>query len=242
MLHKLLLLVVLFTSSMTTAFSQTQTDGDKNSFNKNNFIIYTGYTTGFLKNLSFAPVKRYDYNAINYQIKYTRLTKKNKLVELQFDGLHAALKTNVIPEPDPPYLKYVFNLSSLREIYTNKKLGIHLGLQSQSNFSSFYDGKQYDFQQKLGLAGHINYRINSKHTIASKIVIPFVLWRTSTFEEEFYSLNKYQSVLWSTEYKYSLSSHFNLQIQYNFNYDRLQISEAFRELQYQINLGINFTF
>jgi len=66
--------------------------------------------------------------------------------------------------------------------------------------------------------------------------------RVSDFDTNVYSLNRYQSVLWSTEYKYKLSNHFDMKVNYNFNYDRLQISNAYRELQHQINLSINYKF
>ncbi|KAG1658333.1 putative metalloprotease [Nymphon striatum] len=49
---------------------------------------------------------------------------------------------------------------------------------------------------------------------------------------------KYQSLLWTMEYKYLLTKNFDLKVNYNFNYDRLQISNAYRELQHQLNLGV----
>ena len=68
------------------------------------------------------------------------------------------------------------------------------------------------------------------------------MWRTATFEENAYSLGRYQSILWNTTYKYELSKHFDVKATYNFNYDRLQISSAYRELQHQLNVGINYKF
>ena len=111
-----------------------------------------------------------------------------------------------------------------------------------SNVSSFNEWKQYDFQQKLGIAGRFTYQIDEKQSLSSKLTIPLVMWRTSTFEENFYSLNSFQNVLWNTEYKYTLSNHFDAKVDYNFNYARLQISNAYRELQHQISLGINYKF
>lgn len=209
---------------------------------KNGLQFSTGYTIGYLKNLSFAPVSRYDYSALNYQLEYSRTTKREKLFEVDLSYLDSELETNIIPEPNPQYSKLVLNFSLLKEIYKNEKLNIHLGLQTQTNISSFYSWKQYDFQQKFGIAGRINYRLNSKNSIVSKISIPFILGRISTFEEGFYSLSKYQGFIWTTKYNYILSKHFDLIAHYNFNYDRLQISNAFRELQHQINLGINYKF
>ncbi len=226
-----------FTFSITTVFSQVENEPKKNTLE-----FSTGFTFGYLKNLAFAPVRRYDYNAINYQFRYTRMTKREKLFEVQLDYLNSELETNIIPEPNPQYSKIILNISSLKQVYKNDKVKVHVGLQTQTNVSSYFDWKQYDFQQKLGVAGRFVYQINNKQSLSSKITIPFILWRTSTFEENFYSISKYQSVLWTTEYKYNLSNHFDLKVSYNLNYDKLQIFNAYRELQHQINLGINFKF
>ncbi|OEK07943.1 hypothetical protein A8C32_15880 [Flavivirga aquatica] len=231
------ILSLVFLLSISNVFAQSDSISKKNSLE-----FSTGYTNGYLKNLSFAPVARYDYRGLNYQFKYNRITKRDKLFEVQLDYLNSELETNIIPEPNPQYSKIVLNISSLKQVYKNEKLKIHLGLQTQSNVSSFYDWKQYDFQQKLGIAGRSTYQIDDKQSLSSKLTIPFVMWRTSTFEESFYSLGKYQSVLWSTDYRYKLSNNFDVKVGYNFNYDRLQISNAFRELQHQINLGINYKF
>ena len=232
-----IILSLIFLLSITYTLAQEDSIPKKNSLE-----FSTGYTNGYLKNLSFAPVARYDYSGLNYQLKYNRTTKRDKLFVVQLNYISTELETNIIPEPNPQYSKIVLNVSSLKEIYKNQKLKIHLGLQTQSNVSSFNDWKQYDFQQKLGIAGRFTYQIDNKQSLSSKLTIPLVMWRTSTFEENFYFIEKYQSVLWNSEYKYSLSEKLNIKANYSFNYDRLQISNAFRELQHQINLGINYKF
>ena len=232
-----IILSLIFLLSITYTLAQEDSIPKKNSLE-----FSTGYTNGYLKNLSFAPVARYDYSGLNYQLKYNRTTKRDKLFVVQLNYISTELETNIIPEPNPQYSKIVLNVSSLKEIYKNQKLKIHLGLQTQSNVSSFNDWKQYDFQQKLGIAGRFTYQIHNKQSLSSKLTIPLVMLRTSTFDESFYSVGKYQSILWSTDYNYILSNRFDLKASYNFNYDRLQISNAFRELQHQINLGINYKF
>jgi hypothetical protein len=228
---------LIFLVSISNVFAQADSLPKKNSLE-----FSTGYTNGYLKNLSFAPVSSYDYSTLNYQLKYSRTTRREKLFEVQLDYLNTELETNIIPESNPEYSKIVLNFSSLKQVYNNEKLKIHLGVQTQTNVSSFYDWKQYDFQQKLGIAGRFTLQIDDKQSLSSKLTIPLVMWRTSTFEENFYSIEKYQSVFWTTEYKYALSKNLDIEASYNFNYDRLQISDAFRELQHQINFGINYKF
>jgi len=232
-----IILSLIFLLSISNVFAQADSIPKKNSLE-----FSTGYTNGYLKNLSFAPVARYDYSGLNYQLKYNRTTKRDKLFEVQLDYLNTELETNIIPEPNPQYSKIVLNISSLKQLYNKERLKIQLGLQTQTNVSSFYDWKQYDFQQKLGIAGRFTFQIDDKQSLSSKLTIPLVMWRTSTFEENFYSIGKYKSILWTTEYKYALSKNLDVEANYSFNYDRLQISNAFRELQHQINLGINYKF
>jgi hypothetical protein len=213
-----------------------------NAKNKNQLEFSTGYNAGFLKNLSFAPVSRYTYNGLNYQLKYTRTRKKENLFEIQLDYLNTKLKSDVIPVLGADYSKTGMNFSYLKQVYTKNKFAIHVGLQSQTTIASYNHWKAYDIQQKLGLAGRFTYQIDEKNSLSSKLTLPFIMWRTSTFEENFYAIDKYQSMLWSTAYTYKLSNHFDVKANYNFNYDRLQIPNTYRELQHQVNLGITFKF
>ena len=233
---KLLFLIAISTLFYNTIFGQTETNTKKN-----NLEFSTGYNSGSLKNLVFAPVSRYDYNGLNHQLKYTRTSKEN-LFEIQLDYLNTELKSDVIPVLNADYSKIGMNFSYLKRVYNKNRFAIYVGLQSQTTISSYNNWKAYDFQQKLGIAGRFTFQIDEKQSLSSKLTIPFLMWRTSTFEENFYSLKSYQSLLWSTEYKYKLSNHFDMKVNYNFNYDRLQISNAYRELQYQVNIGINYKF
>ena len=234
---KLHLTILIFTFSFTIGFTQTET-----KVKKNNLEFSTGYNSGSLKNLTFAPISRYDYNGLNHQLKYVRTGKKDNLFEVQLDYLSSELKSDLIPALNADYSKIVLNFSYLKRVYAKNKFVIHVGLQSQTNVSSYIQLKRYDFQQKLGIASRFTLKVDEKQSLSSKLTIPFVMWRTSSFEENLYSLNRFQSVLWNTQYKYILSNHFDVKINYNFNYDRLQIFNAYRELQHQVNVGINFKF
>jgi len=234
---KLPVLISIFVLSSSTAFAQTQNNSKQNSLE-----FSSGYTFGALKNLSFAPVVRYDYSTLNYQLKYVRTTHKNKLFEVQLGYLDSELQSEVIPVLDAAYSKMLLNFSYVRPVYTKNKLTIHVGLQSQTNVSGYNQWDAYDAQQKFGLAGRLMFKIDPKQSLSAKLTVPFFMWRVSTFEEELYSLGKYQSLMWNIEYKYRLSKHFDIKAGYYFSYDRLQISNAFRELQQQLNLGINLKF
>jgi hypothetical protein len=234
---KLLFLIAISTLFHNTIFGQTETNTKKN-----NLEFSTGYNSGSLKNLVFAPVSRYDYNGLVSLLKYVRTSKKQNLFEVQLDYLNSELTSDVIPVLNADYSKIALNFSYLKRVYNKNKLAIHVGLQTQTNVSSYIQWKAFDFQQKLGIAGRFTFQVDEKQSLSSKLTLPFLMWRTSTFEENFYLLNSYQSVLWSTEYTYKLSNHFDIKVNYNFNYDRLQISNAYRELQHQINLGINYKF
>lgn len=223
-----------------------------NTKKKNQLEFSTGYNSGFLKNLAFAPVSSYHYNGLNHQLKYTHVSKKENLFEIQLNYLNSELKSDLIPVLNADYSKIVLNFSYLKQVYYKNKFTIHVGLQAQINGSSYlqsglsglfnFQQGAYDFQQKLGIASRFTFQVNEKHSLSSKLTIPLYMLRVSTFEESFYSLNKYQSILWSTEYKYKLSNHFDVKANYTFNYDKLQVFNTYRELQYQINLGLNYKF
>ena len=235
---KLIFLISIFSLAYTTGFSQTET-----STKKNNLGFSTGYTIGALKNLALAPLAYYDYNGLNHQLRYRRSSEKGSLFEIQLDYINSELKSDLIPVLNiTDYFKTAFNFSYLKQVYNNNTIAVQVGLQSQSNVSYFFKRELYDFQQKLGVAGRFTFKIDEKHWLSSKLTLPFVMWRTSTFGESFYSVGDYQGILWSTKYIYKLSNHFDVKASYNFNYDRLQVFNTYRELQHQINLGINFKF
>ena len=235
---KLLFVISVFALSYATVSAQIKTNTKK----KNELEFSTGYNFGSLKNLTFAPVSRYDYNGLNHELKYVHTSTKENLFEIQLAYLKSEFKSDLIPILNADYSKIVLNFSYLKQVYTKNKFAIHIGLQSQTNVSSYIQWQAFDFQQKLGIAGRFTFQVDQKQALSSKLTIPFILWRTSTFEENFYSLDSFQSVLWNTEYKYTLSNHFDVKATYNFNYDRLQVSNAYRELQRQVSLGINYKF
>ena len=231
-----ILISILF---LNTVVGQTQNDAKKNTLE-----FSTGYNYGALKNLEFAPVSRYDYNGLVYKLNYERVTKRNRLFEVQLDHLQSELKTDVIPVLNSDYAKIGLSFSSLRPVYTKNKFSVHLGVRSYTDLSLYSESNNYRSvaEQTFGAAGRFSYRINEKQALCSQLTIPVVLVRITSSSDGIYSLNRYQSVLWNIGYKYSLSDDFDMGFSYGFNYDRLQIPNAFREVQYQFNLGFNYKF
>ena len=119
-----------------------------------------------------------------------------------------------------------------------------MGLQSNSNVS-VYDTDHKEnaiIDQSFGIASQFSYQINQKHSLYSKLAIPVVLFRLTDSNADIFTLKRNQSVFWELGYKYSLSKQFDLKANYEFNYNRLQIPNAFREVQYQFNLGVQYKF
>lgn len=236
---------LLFTTAIfSVAAVQSQTTPKKNQLE-----FSVGNNFGYLKNLEFAPVAVYEYEGLVYKLNYTRTSKNQNLFEVKLDYLSAELKIDVLSNLNNDYSKVGIGFSYLKRIYNNDRLSVHLGLQSQTNTSiynnenrNFNQGDYYTLHQEFGAAGRLNYQINDKQYLSSKITLPLILLRLTNAEGQFYTLNKYQSVFWDLEYGYKLSNHFDLKAVYNFNYSRLQVPSAYRELQDQLNLGINYKF
>ncbi len=233
------ILFLLFIFSVSTVFSQ-----EDMSQKKNTLEFSSGYTFGSLKNLELAPVARYDYSGIIYNLSYRRRSKKQNIFEVSLDFLDkTSLETERLPIFNTEILKGGINVSYLKQLYTKHALTIHLGLQSQSVISAFSRNNNYfDLHQKFSIASRFVYQLSEKHYLSSQISIPFVLGRVTTNRANLYSFNRYQSILWNLKYDYHLSDNFALKTSYEFNYNRLQIPIAYREVQHQLNLGIIYKF
>lgn len=236
---------LLFTTAILSAVSvQSQTT------QKNNQLEFSiGNNFGYLKNLEFAPVVRYDYEGPVYKLDYTRTSKKQNLFEVKVDYLKAELKTDVLSNLNNDYFKVGIGFSYLKQLYNKNGLAVHLGLQSQTNTSIYSNenlyynnGDYFTLHQEFGIAGRFSYQLDQKQYLSSKLTLPLALLRVTSADGKFYSLGDYQSALWEFNYGYKLSNHFDIKATYNFNYARLQVPAAYRELQHQLNLGINYKF
>lgn len=237
---KLLLTFLISVFFYTIGFAQTQPSTETND----KLEFSTGYSSGALKNLEFAPVSRYDYDGLIYKLGYERTSKNHNLFNVRLDYLTSTLESDRIPVLNSDYTKIGLSFSYLKQIYSKNKLSIHLGLQSYSNLSLYTEGANpYSiFNQSFGIASQFSYQLNDKHALYSKLSIPIVLLRITDSSSDIFSLNRNQSVFWETGYKYSLSNHFDIKASYEFKYDRIQIPGAFREIQYQFNLGVQYKF
>ncbi|WP_157955991.1 hypothetical protein [Flavobacterium kingsejongi] len=237
---------LMFTTAILSAVSvQSQT------IQKNNQLEFSvGNDFGFLKNLEFAPVAMYEYEGLIYKLGYTRTSKKQNLFEVKLDYLKAELKTDLLSNLNTDYSKIGVGFSYLKQVYSKNEFAVHLGLQSQTTTSTYLNGdyspahneNYFTFYQEFGIKARFSYQLDEKQYLASKLTLPVVLLRANNAEGKFYTLDNYQTIVWDLEYGYKLSDHFDVKATYNFNYARLQVPSAYRELQHQINLGINYKF
>lgn len=229
---------LLFSAAILSAVSvQSQTTQKKNQLE-----FSVGNNWGYLKNLEFAPVAMYEYQGLVYKLNYTHSSKNDNLFEVNFDYLSSDLKTDKLSNLNTDYYKGGMHFSYLKRVYDRNRFSIHAGLQSRTSLAAYHDGDYITFHQEFGIAGRFSYQINDKQYLSSKLTLPFMLLRVTNAEGKFYTLDNYQSVFWDLEYGYKLSNHFDVKATYNFNYSRLQIPSAYRELQHQLNLGINYKF
>lgn len=234
---------ILFTTAILSAVAvQSQT-----SQKKNQLEFSVGNNFGYLKNLEFAPIVMYEYQGPVYKLNYTRTSNNKNLFEVEVDYLKAELKSGLLPNLNTDYTTVGMDFSYLKKIYYEDKFAVNLGLQSQTNISvyankntTFNQGDYFTAHQDFGIAGKLSYQLTEKQYLASKFFLPIVLFRVTNADGKFYTLDNYQRVLLDLDYGYKLSNHFEVRASYNFNYARLQVPSAYRELQHQLNLGINY--
>lgn len=237
---------LLFTTAFLSAVAvQSQTNQKKNQLE-----FSVGNNFGFLKNLEFALVAMYQYDGLVYKLNYTYTSTKENLFEVKLDYLTSEIKSNKLSNLNTDYSKVGIGFSYLKQVFNKDKFTVYLGIQSQTNTSiylnpntsPFSNGDYYTLHQEFGIAGRLSYQLGQKQYLSSKLTLPMILLRVTNAEGKFYALDNYQSVSWDLEYSYKLSNHFDVKAVYNFNYARLQVPSAYRELQHQLNLGINYKF
>jgi hypothetical protein len=191
----------------------------------------------------------YEYQGPVYTVDYTRTSKNKNLFEVEVDYIKAELKSDVLPNLNNDYAKVAMGFSDLKKIYYDDRFALNLGLQSQTSVAiydnknlTYNDGDYFTIHQEFGIAGKLSYQLSEEQYLTSKLFIPVVMFRVTSAAGKFYALDNYQSVLWDLEYGYKLSTHIDVKAKYNFNYSRLQAPAAYRELQHQLNLGINYKF
>lgn len=230
-------IITLSVLSLSTAHSQTPRKRNRLEFS-------IGYNSGSLKNLELAPVAKYNYNGVQYKFHYERISRKQNVFEIELDFLpKTEIKTGRLSFFNTEILKTGMNFSYLKQLHNKNSLSIHLGIQSLSNISFFYNKSDYFyFHQEFGITSRFQFQLNKKQYLSSRITIPFLLLRVTNAKATTRSFNRYQSILWNFKYGYVLSKHFDLKLTYDFIYNRLQVPSAYREIQHQINLGITYKF
>lgn len=211
---------------------------------KNTFEFSSGFNIGALKNLEIAPVSKYKYEGVVYKFGYQRNTKEDNLFTIQFDYLNVKLLSEVIPALNLDYAKTGMQVSYLKKIHNHNKSSIHLGLESFSNISTYksFHASNQVLNQSFGVQSQFSYQFTTKHFLYSKVSVPLLLFRVTHGKSGVYSLKEYQGVLWNFNYNYVLNDNWQFKASYDFNYDRLRIPTAFREVQYQLSFGVNYKF
>ena len=109
-MHKKLLLTILISVFFyTIGFAQTQPNTDTND----KLEFSTGYNSGVLKNLEFAPVSRYNYTGLVHNLGYERINKNHNLFNIELNFLTAKAESDRIPTLD-------FDYTSWRTFFVSK--------------------------------------------------------------------------------------------------------------------------
>ena len=217
----------------------------QNNTNFNHKIEYsTGINFGTLKDLEISPTSNFKYEDIIYKLGYIRITENEISFNLQLNYLSTELKANTSPELNMDYTQIGLNFSVLKQIYNKNYFQINLGFESYSNISVYAknNNRKNVINQSFRIASEFTYQINNKQKLFAKIVIPRILFRVSPSYKDVLVLNRYLSLLYDVGYEYSFSDNLNLNFSYEFNYNELKLENDFKEVQYQLNLGVHYMF
>jgi hypothetical protein len=255
----ILIFLSLFTAQL---IAQTET-----TF-KNTIALDFGYNQGVVKDLIFSPLNYTQGGKImglNYQKNSTN--EKNKIEA----GLHLStgkLNTDASDYFKASYLLATFDASFLRKIHASNdaKLSYFVGGEYKTSFqlSSWKSLEIFSFIATHGFAikGLVAYKLNEKQQLESSLAIPimqnlvrppyngndeFVTDNQDNFIKlattgKFTTLNKYQALMWKTQYKYDFSRCFALNLTYLMNLQHVTDTHSFTQLNNQFLTSLTFKF
>lgn len=229
---------------LSTTVSHAQNREPRNSFDAG-----IGYHFGAYRNLTLSPVSIYDTQHLVYQLSYSRLTRKNGLFQVNFQGWKSQLVSEKIPSLNLDYTNYRLDIGYLFRIFQTDHLALHAGVVSRTINSEFNSinpdpGRLIagEIQNKLSLSARLSYDIDQQHAVSTQLTMPLLFFVFGNLDTSIYTFDEYQGVMLSTQYRYAFSQNWAAMFRYFFGYDKVKSSNDFGELQNQFLGVIQYRF
>ncbi len=259
--------IQLLFSCCFISVASAQNDAPSNSNNR--IGIQIGYDQGVLQDQNFSNLN-YNLNGLNLALSYERYSSENKYSfygRLLFQS--ALLSTSVSNSFESSSLGGGLELGLFRNIGkfgSSDKLSFDIGLRYGSSLDyldwNYQDSFSFTGVHGLAMLAQIQYSVNGKQSIYSRLAIPFlqILVRPpyNTIDEfifenedkvlklaftgEFNSFNKYQAFDWTTGYRGKINDRLELDLSYNLKLQNVRKEKSMAQFKNQFNVGLNLNF
>ncbi|WKN45512.1 hypothetical protein [Tunicatimonas pelagia] len=163
-------------------------------------------------------------------------------MEFNLQHWDSALESEKIPALNLDYRSDRLWFSYLYPVTNQNNWAGHVGFSLQTIGVAFGELVAAELQQKISVAGRVNFQLHDRHAINSQLSVPLLLFVFGNLDTDFYPSHRYQGYIFNVAYHYSLSNRFDLVAQFHSRYDRLKSENIFRELQNRVAIGVDFKF
>lgn len=233
---------------------------------KNRLQLSVGYDHAYFKDYNLSPL---NYKGPGYGIDfgYQGNTRKKHLWKVDFHHSSSTLKTPASTRFDVDRDVFRFQLGYTHSVplkNTSSHLRVGAGYRTYIDFQDFLElnAISYFGLHAFELQADYTHQISQKHQIETSIGIPFygLLARPpysgwdkhmienadnlvlNFFRGSWKSLNTFQAVNWSVDYRFQFAKHWELNVAYQLHHYRTSFRDKAVIASNQLQLGINFTF
>ncbi len=230
----------------------------------NSIGLEIGYSIDYLNDQNFSPINQKGTTLL-YSANYERWTENSFKISISYgDGTLESRPDNSFNTSyykariSSTYLKNISKKSSSTKFYIGGAYNLNL------LYLDWYDQDAFSYITTNGLSvnGAISKQLNNKHSIRSELAIPFIQFLSRPpyngidefiienqdqpiaiiLDGNLTSFNTYRAFIWNVNYSYRLSQHFNWQIGYTLNLQKVDDINKFKSLTNSISTSVNYIF
>ena len=231
----------------------------------NNYLgIGVGYSFDYIKDTNFSPLIQKG-SSLFYSIFYERHSKNILKINIKFsDGI---LKSGRSDRLKTSYYNASIGIIYLKNLSTNQQTtNIYIGGSYKLDvlYMDWHDQDAFSYISTNGLSinAAVSKQLTTKEYIESTVSIPVVQYLSRPpyngldeyiienqdeplniiFRGKLASFKVYRSINWNVNYRYEISRHFNLKVDYDLNFQKAQRAHTLASLSNRVSTSILFKF